>query len=119
LRVSKRKHSLLLVPDGAQRSAFYHLKEYPPAPSISSIQSYLQRYHTVAATGIDDCEIQVLTPTFLDYFFKQAKRYSAKDLRRFADHKRYTLIWSMAWRSSGDNRLHTVSNSSTCTFEQT
>ena len=83
---------LLLVPDGAQRSAFYHLKEYPPAPSISSIQSYLQRYHTVAATGIDDCEIQVFTPAFLDYLFKQAKRYSAKDLRRFADHKRYTLM---------------------------
>jgi hypothetical protein len=83
---------LLLVPDGAQRSAFYHLKEYPPAASISSIQSYLQRYHTVAATGIDDCEIQVFTPAFLDYFFKQAKRYSAKDLRRFADHKRYTLM---------------------------
>lgn len=30
---------LLLVPDGAQRSAFYHLKESPPAPSISSIPS--------------------------------------------------------------------------------
>jgi hypothetical protein len=32
---------LLLVPDGKQRSYFFHLKEYPPAPSISSIQSYL------------------------------------------------------------------------------
>ena len=83
---------LLLVPDGEQRSAFYHLKEYPPAASISSIQSYLQRYHTVAATGIDDFESQVFTPAFLDYLFKQAKRYSAKDLRRFADHKRYPLM---------------------------
>ena len=26
---------LLMVPDGEQRSYFYHLKEYPPAPSIS------------------------------------------------------------------------------------
>jgi Domain of unknown function (DUF4158) len=83
---------LLMVPDGEQRSSFYHLKEYPPAPSISSIQSYLQRYHTVAETGIDDFEIQMLTPEFLDYLFKQAKRYSAKDLKRFADHKRYTLM---------------------------
>ena len=83
---------LLLVPDGEQRSAFYRLKEYPPAPSISSIQSYLQRYHTVAETGIDACESQVLTPEFLDYLFKQAKRYSAKDLKRFTDHKRYTLM---------------------------
>ena len=47
---------LLLVPDGEQHSAFYRLKEYPPAPSIASIQAYLQRYHTVAKTGIDACE---------------------------------------------------------------
>jgi Fe-S cluster biosynthesis and repair protein YggX len=49
---------LLTVPGGEQRSTFAHLKEYPPAPSISSIQSYLQRYQTVAAMGIDDGEIQ-------------------------------------------------------------
>jgi len=79
---------LLLVPDGEQHSAFYRLKEYPPAASIASIQSYLQRYHTVAETGIDECEIQVLTPEFLDYLSKQAKRYSAKDLKRFTDYKR-------------------------------
>jgi hypothetical protein len=83
---------LLMVSDGEQRSYFYHLKEYPPAPSISSIQSYLQRYQTVAETGIDEFENQALTPEFLDYLFKQAKRYSAKDLKRFADHKRYTLM---------------------------
>jgi TnpA family transposase len=83
---------LLMVPDGEQRSSFYHLKEYPPAPSISSIQSYLQRYQTVAETGIDEFENQVLTPEFLDYLFKQAKRYSTKDLKRFADHKRYALM---------------------------
>ncbi len=45
---------LLTVPEGEQRSYFFHLKEYPPAPSISSIQSYLQRYQTVAETGLDD-----------------------------------------------------------------
>ena len=83
---------LLLVPDGEQRSTFFHLKEYPPAPSISSIQSYLQRYQTVAETGIDEFEIQVVTPEFLDYFFKQAKRYNAMDIKRFADHKRYTMM---------------------------
>ena len=83
---------LLSVPDGQQRSAFHDLKEFPPAPSISSIQSYLQHYQTVADTGINEVENQVLTPEFLDYLFKQAKRYSAKDLKRFADHKRYALM---------------------------
>ena len=83
---------LLTVSDGQQRSYFFHLKEYPPAASISSIQSYLQRYQTVAETGIDEFEIQVLTPEFLDYFFKQAKRYNANDIKRFADHKRYAMM---------------------------
>ncbi|MCB1713809.1 MAG: Tn3 family transposase [Candidatus Competibacteraceae bacterium] len=83
---------LLMVPDGEQRSYFYHLKAYPPTASISSIQAYLKRYQTVAETGIDAFEHQLLTPEFLDYLFKQAKRYSAKDLKRFADHKRYALM---------------------------
>lgn len=85
---------LLTVSDGEQRSTFFHLKEYPPTPSISSIQSYLQRYQTVAETGIDAFEIQMLTPAFLDYLFKQAKRYNANDLKHFADHKRYALMIS-------------------------
>ena len=34
----------------------------------------------------------MLTPAFLDYWFKLAKRYSATDLKRFADHKRYALM---------------------------
>jgi len=83
---------LLAVPEGEQRSDFFHLKEYPPAPSISSIQSYLQRYQTVAETGLDDVEMQILTPAFLEYFFKQAKRYNATDIKRFADHKRYAMM---------------------------
>jgi len=33
-----------------------------------------------------------MTPTFLEYLFKLTKRYSAADLKRFADHKRYTLM---------------------------
>ena len=83
---------LLLVPDGEQHSTFAHLKEYPPAPSIASIQAYLHRYHTVAETGIDACEIPVFTPEWLVYLFKQAKRDNAKDLTRFTDYKRDTLM---------------------------
>jgi TnpA family transposase len=83
---------LLTVPEGEQRSYFFHLKEYPPTPSISSIQSYLQLCKTVVETGIDEFEIQVLTPEFLDYFFKQAKRYNATDIKRFTDHKRYAMM---------------------------
>ena len=83
---------LLKVSEGEKRSYFHHLKAYPPAATISSLQSYLKRYQTVAATGIDDFEGRMLTPAFLDYLFKLAKRYSATALKRFADHKRYTLV---------------------------
>lgn len=33
-----------------------------------------------------------LTPAFLEYLFKLAKRYSATDLKRFTAHKRYALM---------------------------
>lgn len=83
---------LLNVPEGEQRSYFHHLKAYPPAASISSLKSYLERYQSLVNTGIDDFEARMLTPEFMDYWFKLAKRYSAKDLRRFSKHKRYTLM---------------------------
>jgi TnpA family transposase len=83
---------LLKIPEGQQRSYFQQLKAYPPAATISSLQSYLERYKTVADTGIDNFKGQMLTPALLEYLFKQAKRYSAKDLKRFSDHKRYALM---------------------------
>lgn len=83
---------LLKVSEGEQRSYFHQLKAYPPAATISSLQAYLERYKTVTATGIDHFAGQMLTPAFLDYWFKLAKRYSATDIKRFADHKRYTLM---------------------------
>ncbi len=83
---------LLKVPEGKQRSYFYHLKAYPPAATISSLQSYLERYQTVVATGINDFEERMLSPAFLEYLFKIAKQYSTTDIQRFAEHKRYTLM---------------------------
>lgn len=83
---------LLKISEGEQRSYFHQLKAYPPAATISALQSYLERYQTVAKTGIDAFEGQLLTPAFLDYLFKQARRYSAKDLKRFSEHKRYALM---------------------------
>lgn len=83
---------LLKVSEGEQRSYFHHLKAYPPAATISSLQSYLERYRAVAETGIDNFEGRMLTPAFLHYLFEQAKRYSSKDLKRFAEHKRYALM---------------------------
>ena len=60
---------LLTVPEGEQHSYFYRLKEYPPAATISSLQSYLQRYQILSATGIAEVETQGLTPAFLEYLY--------------------------------------------------
>ncbi len=83
---------LLTTPKGDQRSYFQKLKEYPPSGKISSIQDYLKRYRTLSETGIDKFEAQTIDPAFLDYLFKLAKRYSAKDLKRFKKHKKYAMM---------------------------
>lgn len=55
---------LLAVAEGDQRSHFYQLKQYPPAATISSIQTYLKRYKMVAETGINNVDAQMLRRLF-------------------------------------------------------
>jgi TnpA family transposase len=83
---------LLLAPEGEQRSSFAQLKEYPPAATISSLQTYLSRYQTVVATGIATCEPYLAEPAFQAYLCKVTKNYNAKDLKRFSAQKRYALM---------------------------
>tara|TARA_B100000745_G_scaffold124562_1_gene81120 strand:+ start:5795 stop:7021 length:1227 start_codon:yes stop_codon:yes gene_type:complete len=83
---------LLITAPGDQRSLFYLLKEYPPSATISSMQSYLKRYRSLDGTGIDTIESRIVDPAFMDYLYKLARRYNAKDLRRFKDNKRYSLM---------------------------
>ncbi|MEM1369036.1 MAG: DUF4158 domain-containing protein [Cyanobacteria bacterium P01_H01_bin.15] len=83
---------ILSIPEAEQRSYFSRLKDYPPAATISTIQTYLHRYKTVVETGIDKGHFPMLTSAFLGYFFKQVKRYNAADLKRFNKHKRYALM---------------------------
>ena len=83
---------MLTISQGEQRSYFSQLKAYPPAATITSLKAYLARYQAVVETGIDDFETQVLEPAFIDYLFKLAKRYSATDLKRFNEQKRYAMM---------------------------
>ena len=83
---------LLAGPDEEQRSYFSQLKEYPPAAKISSLLTYLRRYQTVAETWIDTFETQIVEPSFQDYLFKLAKKYSAKELKLFKEQKRYARM---------------------------
>lgn len=83
---------LLIVRSGDQRSSFYLLKEYPPFASISSIKSYLGRYRTLDGTGIHAIEAHAVNPTFVDYLYRLTRRYSVKDLKRFKEQKRYSMM---------------------------
>lgn len=92
VELKEEMDTLLVLSEGEQRSYFNKLKAYPPAASISSIKHYLDLHERVIATGIDQFEVQLLEPAFLDFFFKQAKTHHAKDLKRFNKQKRYGLM---------------------------
>lgn len=83
---------LLITARGDQRSLFYLLKEYPPSATITSIQSYLERYRSLDGIGIDAIESRIVDPAFMDYLYKLARRYNAKDIKRFKENKRYSLM---------------------------
>ncbi|HPO40858.1 MAG TPA: Tn3 family transposase [Bacteroidales bacterium] len=83
---------LLITPAGEHRSFFYQLKEYPPAAKVKSLRNYLQRYRTLTETGINDIKSLFIESAFQDYFYKLAKGYNARDIKRFKDHKRYSLM---------------------------
>lgn len=83
---------LLTVSKGEQRSYFSTIKAYPPAATITSLRSYLERYQRLVETGIDAIEIQLAEPDFQNYLFNLTKKYGAKEIKRFYKPKRYALM---------------------------
>lgn len=83
----------LLIPQSTknQHSLFYLLKEYPPSATISSIQSYLERYRLFNETGIDTVKVP-FSSAFINYLNKLARRYNANEIKRFNEPKRYALM---------------------------
>ncbi len=83
---------ILKLPKGEQRTFFFNLKAYPPSASISSIKNYLEKYNRLIEMGIDQMKEQLVEPAFQEYLYQLTKKYSAKDLKRFDQHKRYALM---------------------------
>lgn len=52
----------------------------------------MERYDNLVATGVNEFEEKVIDTAFLHYLYRLTKRYSAKDMKRFKDHKRYALM---------------------------
>lgn len=84
--------SLLVAPAGEQRSFFHRLKEYPPSPTIGSLKRYLMRYRELDEVFELGFKPPAAGPAFTEYLSQLARGYSAKDLKRFRDAKRYALL---------------------------
>lgn len=87
----QRIDTVLNAPDGGQASYFHRLKEYPPAASANSLKQYLERYATLTEIPFDEFDDQWIEPASLEYLFDLARRYNARDMKRFKDQKRYAL----------------------------
>jgi len=83
---------LLLTTEKEPRSLFRQLKAYPPAAKISSLQTYLQRYQTLAEIDLDAFNTDLIDPAFQEYLFKLTKKHNASQLKRFGNPKRYALM---------------------------
>ena len=84
--------ALLTAPEGEQRSFFHRLKEYPPSPTIKSMNRYLDRHREVQDLFLDGLGMPAVEPAFADYLSQIARGYSAKDIKRFQDERRYALM---------------------------
>jgi len=81
-----------LTTEKEPRSLFRQLKAYPPAAKISSLQTYLQRYQTLAEIDLDAFNTDLIDPAFQEYLFKLTKKHNASQLKRFGNPKRYALM---------------------------
>lgn len=92
LAIKENINGLLEVPPNEQHSFFYLLKEYPPSASINSLKRYIGRYQTLKTTKTDTVDLSHIDPRFVQYLYQLAKKYSAKDMKRFREEKRLALM---------------------------
>ena len=82
----------LEVGEDSQKSYFNQLKEYPPSAKAKSIKIFLKRYQKLEDLDLEGFQNHFLDNTFLEYLFKMAKKYNARDIKRFDQYKRYAFM---------------------------
>lgn len=82
----------LEVGEDEQKSYFNQLKEYPPSAKAKSIKRFLRRYERLKDINFAEFGDNFLEGNFLEYLFKMAKKYNARDIKRFDKYKRYALM---------------------------
>ncbi|MGH9402120.1 MAG: DUF4158 domain-containing protein [Terriglobia bacterium] len=84
----RRIDALLMVTEGDQRSALFHLKEYPPHGNPQTIQTYLGHFRTAVRAAWNVTEIHAVSQALVEHLFHAARRHDAWYLERLPERKR-------------------------------
>jgi len=83
---------LLTIEQAGDKSLFNSFKEYPPTATITSLQTYLNRYQQLVNTTVREVNLAGIEPKFIQYLFKLGKYYDISDIKRFKVQKRYAIV---------------------------
>ena len=75
-----------------QNTYFNQLKDYPPSAKVASINKFINRYNKLNDFNLDNIGDQFIDQQFVEHLFNMAKKYNARDLKRFDKYKRYALM---------------------------
>jgi len=84
--------SLNVLENNEQSSYFNQLKDYPPAATAKSINKFIERYNKLHNFSLDEFSDHFIHKRFIEYLFRSAKKYNARDIKRFDKYKRYALM---------------------------
>jgi hypothetical protein len=84
--------ALLQVPEGAQRSLFCRVQEYPPAASAVAITTRIEHYGFLRSLGIGHLDLSAVPAAQVRSLAQLAARYDVWALKRFAPAKRSALV---------------------------
>ena len=82
----------LLIADTDKKTMFHRLKKYPPSASIKSLNKYIERYQLLDSLNLPTISKQSVDQMYSAYLYGLAKKYHAKEVKRFNDDKRYSMM---------------------------
>src|SRR5690606_390614 len=89
--IRRRIDELLTVEQDETTSAFFRFADYPPAAKARHIVAFLDRYETLSALHLEQVSFQGISPHLLSKLAAATKTYTAWQIKRFAEAKRYAL----------------------------
>lgn len=90
----------ILEPKADGRSKLFELKRYPEEPKPKEIRVYLGHATLLRTTGAARIDFSGIRPELVIHFAELARRYNARELRRFAPAKRCALVASFLAETS-------------------